>query len=435
MSLTGHPVPTPAPAPAAARVPSGPPRRVAVVGAGMVGLATGWFLQEHGVEVTVLERTGVAAGASWGNAGWLTPGITTPLLEPAVLRTGVRAVFSPSSPVYVPPRADTNLVRFVAGFTRNSTGAAWRRNMAALVPFNDLALPAFDELAAGGVAEPTHEARSFIAGYRREEERATLLQEIEHIKDAGQRMAFEVLSGEQARSIEPVLSEAVTAAILLKDQRFIDPGAYLAALAESFVARGGRLETGLELMGLEARAGEVLLHGTRGWAGDFDAVVLATGAWLGAHARAFGVRRVVQGGRGYSFSVAVEHLPNGPVYLPAARVACTPIGTRLRVAGMMEFRRPDEALDQRRIAAIVAAARPLLRGVALDQRTDEWVGSRPCTVDGLPLIGATRSPRVFVAGGHSMWGISLGPVTGKMLAEQIATGRRPPVLAPFDPLR
>jgi len=83
----------------------------------------------------------------------------------------------------------------------------------------------------------------------------------------------------------------------------------------------------------------------------------------------------------------------------------------------------------------VAAARPLLRGVALDQRTDEWVGSRPCTVDGLPLIGATRSPRVFVAGGHSMWGISLGPVTGKMLAEQIATGRRPQVLAPFDPLR
>src|SRR5690242_8079044 len=82
------------------------PQRVAVVGAGMVGLATAWFLQERGVEVTVLDREGVAAGSSWGNAGWLTPGITTPLPEPAVLTYGVRAVLSPNSPVYVPPSAN-----------------------------------------------------------------------------------------------------------------------------------------------------------------------------------------------------------------------------------------------------------------------------------------------------------------------------------------
>jgi D-amino-acid dehydrogenase len=175
-------------------------------------------------------------------------------------------------------------------------------------------------------------------------------------------MAFEVLSGAEARAIEPVLSDEVTAAILLKDQRFLDPGAYLAALAESVTARGGRLMAGMELMGIDERGNGVTLHGTRGWTGSYDAVVLATGAWLGAHARRFGVRRVIQGGRGYSFTVDVEHLPHGPVYLPAARVACTPIGNRLRVAGMMEFRRPEEALDQRRIAAIVAAARPLLRG-------------------------------------------------------------------------
>lgn len=417
------------------QIPSGAPRRVVVVGAGMVGLATGWFLQEHGIDVTIIDRTGVAAGASWGNAGWLTPGITTPLPEPSVLKTGFAAVVSPKSPVYVPPKVDPNLAKFVAGFTRNSTAKAWRRNMAALVPFNDLALPAFDELAAGGVAEPTREAKSFIAGYEHTLQRTVLLDEIEHIKHAGQAMSFEVLTGDEARAIEPVLSDKVEAAILLKDQRFIDPGRYAAALAESFVARGGHLVSGIELMGLEDRRSSVSLSGTRGWSQSFDSVVLATGAWLGEHARRFGVKRVVQAGRGYSFSVKVDHLPHGPVYLPAARVACTPIGERLRVAGMMEFRRPQEALDHRRIDAIVEAARPLLRGVDLDAREDEWVGSRPCTVDGLPLIGETRSPRVYVAGGHSMWGITLGPVTGKYLAEQIATGVRPAVLAPFEPLR
>jgi D-amino-acid dehydrogenase len=179
----------------------------------------------------------------------------------------------------------------------------------------------------------------------------------------------------------------------------------------------------------------VVLTNEDGIAETFDAVVVATGAWLGGLARELGVKRVVQAGRGYSFSVEVEDLPNGPVYFPAARVACTPVGDRLRVAGMMEFRRPEAALDQRRIGAIVEAARPLLKGADLDRRQDEWVGSRPCTIDGLPLIGATRSSKVFVAGGHGMWGITLGPVTGRLLAEQIVTGATPDELRPFNPLR
>src|SRR3954453_10209059 len=84
----------------------GSPRQVAVLGAGMVGLSCAWFLQEAGVQVTVYERDRVAAGASWGNAGWPTPALTAPLPEPAVLRYALRAVLSPRSPVYLPLRAD-----------------------------------------------------------------------------------------------------------------------------------------------------------------------------------------------------------------------------------------------------------------------------------------------------------------------------------------
>src|SRR3954451_21750661 len=141
----------------------GTPRRVAVVGAGMVGLATAWFLQEAGVQVTVYERDHVGAGASWGNAGWLTPALTAPLPEPAVLRYGLRAVVSPSSPVYLPLRADRTLLRFLTGFAAHSTAARWRRGMAAYVPMNERALEAYDALAAGGVPTATHEAQPFLA--------------------------------------------------------------------------------------------------------------------------------------------------------------------------------------------------------------------------------------------------------------------------------
>jgi D-amino-acid dehydrogenase len=144
----------------------------------------------------------------------------------------------------------------------------------------------------------------------------------------------------------------------------------------------------------------------------------------------------VQAGRGYSFSVPVEGPPiDRPVYFPARRVACTPYQGRLRVAGTMEFRGPDEPLQPARVRAIVRSVRGLFEGVDLDSREDEWVGSRPVTPDGLPLVGGTAAPGVYVAGGHGMWGMVLGPATGRALANLITTGRTPDEIRPFDPLR
>jgi len=163
--------------------------------------------------------------------------------------------------------------------------------------------------------------------------------------------------------------------------------------------------------------------------------VLATGAWLPRLAAAHGVRTPLVAGRGYSFSVRTERMPAGPTYFPAARVACTPLGDRLRITGTMEFGDVDDPLDVRRIDAVQRAVRPLLAGVDWSSRGDEWVGGRPVTADGRPLLGASATPGVYVAGGHGMWGITFGPLSGKLLAEQVATGVRPAALAPFDPLR
>jgi D-amino-acid dehydrogenase len=417
------------------------PRHVVVVGAGMVGLATAWFLQEHAVKVTVIDGGGVAAGASWGNAGWLTPGMSTPLPEPAVLKYGIRAVVSPSSPVYVPPTLNPRLLRFLAGFTLHSTARQWNSGMRALVPICRLALESFDRLVSGGVEATIRDQRPLLAAFRTSAESRGLLEEFAHIGAAGRDVAYEVLTGDQARAIEPSLSEAIGTAVSIHGQRYIDPGTFAGALADSVRARGGTIRAGATVTGVRDDGGSVTVTAaTSGANGDAphlecDAVVLATGARLGDLARRFGVRRIVQAGRGYSFSVPFENLPAGPLYFPASRVACTPIGDRVRVAGMMEFRPDGAALDPRRIRAITEAVRPLLRGADLDDRRDEWVGSRPCTADGLPLIGRTRSPRVFTAGGHGMWGVTLGPATGRLLAAQIATGERPEELAAFDPLR
>lgn len=396
----------------------------------MVGLATAWFLQERGVEVTVYERAEVASGSSRGNAGWLTPSMAVPLADPSVLRYGLRAVLSAKSPVYVPITADPRLLRFLAGFTRNCTTARWRRAMAALIPLNTRALDAFDELTAGGVEARTRDADPFTAAFRTVEETRGLLDEFEQIRRAGQTVDYEIVDGAAARATEPALSAAVGAAIRIRGERFIDPAGFVRALASAVRARGGTLVEHAGEVDIVSSTDAVRI-GER----SFDAVVLATGAWLDQVAGRFGVRRIVQAGRGYSFSVPVDSLPSGPVYFPTQRVACTPIGDRLRIAGMMEFRKASAPMDPRRIQALVEQAGQLLTGAHLADRQDEWVGSRPCTTDGLPLIGASADPRVFIAGGHGMWGITLGPVSGRLLAEQIVTGTRPDALRGVDPLR
>lgn len=420
------------------------PQDVAVVGGGIVGLSTAWFLQEFDVSVTVYDSDHAAGGASWGNAGWLTPALTAPLPEPDVLRYGLGAVLSPSSPVYVPARLDPGLWRFLTGFARHCTLPRWQQGMAAYAPINRLALRAFDDLADARAVPRPHQARSFLACYRTPTEAASLIEELRRIDRAGQQVYWDYLTGPQVRQAQPAVGDDVGAAILLRGQRYLHPPQFVRALADSVVARGGKLREFVRVMQVAAEPDAVRLVDGSGARHRHDAVVLATGASLGRLARPFGVRRIVHAGRGYSFTVTGEQVPDNPVYFPAQRVACTPLHPAeddsderplLRVAGMMEFRRADEPLDPRRIRAIVDATRDLLPGVDLDHRRDEWVGSRPCTTDGLPLIGGTRSPRVYVAGGHGMWGVTLGPVTGKLLANQIATGRRPGVLDPFDPLR
>ncbi|MDI3331216.1 MAG: FAD-dependent oxidoreductase [Micrococcus sp.] len=403
-----------------------------VIGAGIVGLSTAWHLQERGVDVTVLDRDGVAAGSSWGNAGWLSPGKTIPLAEPGLWTYGPTALLDPDAALHVPARWDPATWSFFARFMGHATHRTWDRTMAALTPIDQLALEAFDELTGSGVDSWTREG-PFVVGFTEERHATGFLREVEGVVRHGQDVPLERL--ENPRELAPQLSEAVGVAYRLGGQRFIEPGPFVQALADSVVARGGILCTDTEVRSLTtggAHPGVVLSTGQTLGA---DAVVVATGAWLPRLVRDCGVKVRVQAGRGYSFTVATEEPAEYPVYLPYQRIACTPYQGRFRIAGTMEFRGPDEPLQPRRIEAIVNQARTLMTGMDLDDRRDEWVGSRPVTPDGLPIVGATRAPGVFVAGGHGMWGVVLGPATGKLLAEQMVTGRTDPAIVPFDPLR
>jgi D-amino-acid dehydrogenase len=288
------------------------------------------------------------------------------------------------------------------------------------------------------VSAPITPAEPFLAVFCTEADRDQLVHEFHRLAQIGFTRPYRVLDQAQTRAADPVLSDAARFGLALEDQRFINPTAFVRAIGSAVTAGGGEILSDKLATAVTRRGSGVAVTFGDGSTAEGDAAVIATGSWLGHLARDHGVRMMVQAGRGYSFTVHPEHVPRHPIYLPAQRVACTPLGSErdgLRVAGMMEFRRPDAPLDPRRIRAIVDAAAPMLTGIDWSARTDEWVGARPCTIDGLPLVGRTATDRVFVAGGHGMWGIALGPLTGKILAEQITGRREDPLLRAFDPLR
>ncbi|NMN99094.1 FAD-dependent oxidoreductase [Antrihabitans stalactiti] len=411
----------------------GGPRSVIVVGAGIVGLSTAWFLQERGVEVTVVDRTGIAAGASAGNAGWIAPALTLPLNKPAVLRYAMKSLFDSTRALHIPMTADVGRAAFLLRFAAQCRNSSWKRAVRGNAPLNEEALEAFDVLTDNGVDVPVTNS-PITALFRTERDAERLLHELRQLEEfGGADVSVTALSGPALRDQVPLASPAIGAGLNIHGQRFVDPERFVRALGRAVVARGARFRMMEVTDVLPARRGGIAVYSRRRPRLIADAAVIATGAWLPVlTSRRLNTR--VQAGRGYSFTVPVDRPIPAPIYLPDIRVACTPLQGALRVAGTMEFRRPDAPIVPERVDAIIASTRPLLDGVRWDERSDVWVGPRPVASDSRPLIGEVAQD-IYVAGGHGMWGLTQGPVTGRLLTEQITTGKQSEVLREFDPMR
>ena len=408
------------------------PRSAIVVGAGIVGLSTAWFLQEHGISVTVVDRTGVAAGASWGNAGWIAPALSVPLNDPRTLRYALRSLPNRAAPVRIPLSTDPTLWRFLLRFATNCRESSWTRAVRANQTLNHECMAAYDELVANGVDAPITDA-PITALFRSSADAEHLLDQLQRLQDAGQPSSTTELTGAELREQVPLASSGVAVGVRINGQRFVDPGRFVHALGRSVVDRGGALAT-IDVTDVRTSGHGVAVQPANGPALTADVAVIATGAWLPGLVRGW-VRVPVQAGRGYSFTVPVERPVFGPIYLPDVRVACTPLNGKLRVTSMMELRRPDAPASAGVVDAMVDATSRFFDGVRWAERDEIWVGPRPLSPDGRPLVGPVLENRIFVAGGHGMWGMKQGPATGRLLAEQITTGKQPPGLRDFDPLR
>ena len=398
---------------------------VVIVGGGVIGVCAAYFLARRGAAVTVLERGDLCRGASFGNAGGITPG-HVPINKPGRVAQALRSLNRPTNPLYLAPRWDPALALWLFSFARNCTQEHLEACMAVFGPLGKASMALFDRLVEGEALECAYRRDGYAEVYR------TAAGLAAGRADAAleRRYGFQSteLSGAEAREYEPALSDAIVGAVRYPEGATLDPYRFVIELAERAVRHGARVRTGADvarvllrggkLAGVELRGGEVVAA---------DAVVLAAGAYTSRLTRPLGLRLPLQPAKGYHRDYdpndgATPRLRTACI-LGESSIFCADLGGFVRLAGTLEFSGLNEGLRRSRLEQLTLGARQSFRGMGDPTPISEWCGLRPCLPDGLPAIGpAPGIPGLFVATGHAMMGLTLGPATGQLVAEWLLEG-------------
>lgn len=408
---------------------------VLVVGGGVIGVCSAYYLRRAGFGVDLIEQDQIGSGCSHGNAGLIVPSHSVPLAAPGVVAKGLKWMWNPESPFYLKPRADPAFLAWLARFAWASREPAALR---AIPPLRDLLQASrrlYDELHDSGAAAFFYDRRGMLNLYRSEEAIGEAMKEVELLGRFGIRARAVPL--DEVRSIAPRVQPSVVGGILHEEDAHLQPREFVTGLAAAAEALGATLHRGAAVERLETAGGRVKTVVTG--KGDFEPkhVVLATGSWTPEIARSLPVNVPIQPAKGYSITCKMpDGFPAVPLGFSERKVVATPMGSTLRFGGTLELAGFDESINQRRVSAVRNAVPVYLNGIERLEELEVWRGFRPCTPDGLPMIGrAATLDNLVLATGHGMLGMSLGPVTG-LLVSEILSGQRPSFdLTPFRPGR
>jgi D-amino-acid dehydrogenase len=397
-------------------------KRVIIVGGGVIGLCAAHYLRGDGAAVTVLEKGEVGSGSSSQNAGLVPPSHFIPLASPGVISQGLKWMLDPDSPFYIKPRLDPDLIRWIWKFRAASTDRQMRIAMPLLLQLARLSFSLYQDLAKLKDCEFGFQKRGLLMVFNSERGRHHCMEEAHyaHALDLEAR----VLDPRELAILEPDIRIQARGAVYYPGDAHLSPGRFVEALTHTLLSQGVVVKPSTQVLGFTTSSGRV--SGVRTTSGTLEAddIVIAGGAWSPGLMRTVGIRLLLQAGKGYSITLRnPARKPSIPLILTEARVAVTPMAEGLRFAGTMELAGVNLSVNKRRVEAIAKAVPrylPDFKAANIDT-TNPWSGLRPCTPDGLPYIGRFSScENLIAATGHAMIGISLAPVTGKLVSDIVA---------------
>lgn len=403
----------------------GKPEQVVVVGGGVIGACSAWYLTEAGYAVTLIDQARFGRQASHGNCGYISPSHVMPLARPGQVLNGLRGMLSSETALRINPRQIFSLAPWLLRFASRCNMKAVMESGQACHPLLQSSAVLYRQLFEEQNLSVDWNEEGLLFVYRDEHEFRAYEQ-----ADAWLRKHFDVpaepFAGTALTELEPALRPGLAGAWLYRCDGHLRPDRLMSELRRILEAADVRILEQTSLQSFTASADRATAVVTSGETIAADHVVVATGAWTPLLRQHLGVKLPIQPGKGYSITMARPALcPRLPMILEECHVAITPFADGYRVGSTMEFTGYDDTLNRKRLNYLRKGAAEYLIDPLGDPVSEEWCGWRPMTSDGIPRIG--RSPRlrnVWIAAGHSMLGLSMGSGTGKLVAELVA-GQKP----------
>ncbi|MCW6534298.1 D-amino acid dehydrogenase [Sphingomonas lycopersici] len=406
--------------------------RVIVLGAGVVGVTSAYYLQQAGHEVVVIDRQpGPALETSFANAGEVSPGYASPWAAPGIPQKAVRWLMMKHAPLILRPKPDAAMLRWLAMMLRNCTEARYALNKSRMVGLAEFSRDELKVLREKLGIAYDERAQGTLQLFRTEKQLAGAAKDMAVLDDFG--VEYELLDRAGCVGAEPGLaatSGKFVGGLRLPGDETGDCQMFTRQLADWLAANGVDFRYNTNIEALERDAGRV--SGVRTNAGLVrgDAYLVALASFSPALLKLFGLGLPVYPVKGYSITAPVADPDRAPVSTlldETYKIAITRLGSRVRVGGMAEISGFDNSLPARRQATLLHSLTDLFPGGAIvDGETNYWSGLRPMTPDGPPVIGATPVDNLFLNTGHGTLGWTMGCGSGHLIASLIG-GTKPAV--------
>ncbi len=404
---------------------------ILIIGGGVIGVASAYYLAGQGRPVTLIEKEDICAGSSHGNAGLIANGLAIPMAAPGVLRQGLKWLLDAESPFYIKPRLNLDLMRWLWQFRGACNEKKMRQSIAVLLSLGQASFDLFDDLLDKEKLEFGYERKGRLILFTSEAAFEKAVPDTVLLREYG--VDSTLLDADGARQIEPNVQPAVTHGIYAADYGHVIPDRFVHELARVAKERGVNFKTGTAVLGFETTGRQISSLITSQGVFTPNQVVLAAGAWSPVIARHLKLRIPIQPAKGYSVTYKRPLAsPRLPLSLSERKIAVTPMGDRLRFTSTLELAGYDPSINQWRLAAIRRAIHEYLPGMEELEQTAVWSGYRPATPDDLPIIGRSEAfENLILATGHGTLGMTQGLITGKLVSQIIGEERPSIDLAPL----
>ena len=412
-------------------------KHVIIIGGGIVGLSSAYFLQKEGYQVTVIDQSDITSGASFVNAGYLTPSHIIPLASPGMITKGLKMMFNSASPFYMKPRLDADFWKWSWYFKKSSTKAKVEKAIPVIKDINLLSRDLFEAIkASGDLGDFQLERKGLLMLYQTQRSYDHEM-EIAH-KASMLGLEVKELSQSQLRQLQPNIKIEAEGAIHYECDGHTTPTEIMPKMLAYLKKVGVQIRTNETVIDLSVGSNTINEIKTSKGSYQADEIVLAAGSWSGELSKKLDVKLPLQPGKGYRINVSRHTGITMPSILMEASMAVTPMRGFTRFAGTMEFSGINTIIRKERVAAIAQGAKRFYPELEItdEEQSNAQTGMRPVTPDGLPYIGrCSKIKNLTFATGHAMMGWSLGPATGKLVAEIIDDKKTSMSIAAFNPER